>query len=97
MTTKKSATNLIPTKSKASISKLSKESVKVTLQHYRIENKAMKSIIDELQLEPERPSTKVSAESSEDLVSIVSKTDQCTMSLFIKFFWEEQQKYLKTS
>ena len=97
MTTKKSATNLIPTKSKASISKLSKESVKVTLQHYRIENKAMKSIIDELQLEPERPSTKVSAESSEDLVSIVSKTDQCTMSLFIKFFWEEQQRYLKTS
>ena len=34
---------------------------------------------------------------SEDLISIVSKTGQCTISPFIKFFWEEQQKYLKIS
>ena len=49
MTTKQSATNLIAAKSKAPISKLSNERVKVTLQHYRIENKALKSKIDELQ------------------------------------------------
>ena len=42
MTTKQSATNLIPAKSKAPISKLSNEHVKVALQHYRIENKALK-------------------------------------------------------
>ena len=97
MTTKQSATNLIPAKSKAPISKLSDERVKVTLQHYRIENKALESKIDELQLETERSSMKVGAELSEDLVSIVFKTDQCTMSPFMKFFWEEQQNYLKSS
>ena len=97
MTTKQSVTNLIPAKSKAAISKVSNEHVKVTLQHYRIENKALKSKIDELQLELERSLMKVSGELSEDLISIVSKTDQCTMSPFMKFFWEEQQKYLKIS
>ena len=50
-----------------------------------------------LQLELERSSMKVSAELSEDLISIVSKTDLCTMSPFTKLFWEEQQKYLKNS
>ena len=40
---------------------------------------------------------KVSAELSEDLVSIVSKIDQCKMSPFMKLFWGEQQKYLKSS
>ena len=97
VSTKQSATNLIPVKSKAPISKLSNERFKVTLQHYRIENKSLKSKIDELQLKLERSSMKVSAELSEDLVSIFSKTHQCTMSPFMKFFWEEQQKYLKSS
>ena len=40
---------------------------------------------------------KVSAELGEDLTFIVSKTNQCTMSPFKKFFWEEQQRYLKSS
>ena len=48
MTAKQSATNLIPAKSKAPTSKLSNEYVKVTLQNYWIENKALKSKIDEL-------------------------------------------------
>ena len=69
-----SATNLIPGKSKAPISKLSNERVKVTLQLYRMENKALKSKIDELQLELERSSIKVYAELNEDLISIVSIT-----------------------
>ena len=83
ITTKQSAANLIPAKSKAPISKLPNKRVKVTLQHYRIENKALKSKIDELQLELERSSMKVSTDLSEDLISIVSKTNQCTMSPFI--------------
>ena len=90
-----SATNLIPGKSKAPISKLSNKCVKVTLQLYRIENKALKSKIDELQLELERSSIKVCTELNEDLISIVSITDQCTMSPLMKFFWEKQQKYFK--
>ena len=42
MAIKQSATNLIPAKSKAPISKISNERVKVTLQHYWIKNKALK-------------------------------------------------------
>ena len=76
MTAKQSATNLIPAKSKSPIWKLSNERLKVTLQHYRIENKASKLKIDELLLEFERSSMKVSAELSEDLVFIVSNA-QC--------------------
>ena len=41
MTTKQRITNLIPAKSKASISKISNEHIKMTLQHYWIENKAL--------------------------------------------------------
>ena len=97
ITAKQIATNLIPAKSKASISKLSNERLKVTLQHHRIENKALKSKIDELQLEIEKSSMKLSAELNEDLVSIVPKTNQCTMLTLMKFVWEEQQKYLNSS
>ena len=42
MTTIQSATNLIHAKSKALISKLSNERVKVTFQHYGTEDKALK-------------------------------------------------------
>ena len=54
MTTIQSATNLIHAKSKALISKLSNEHVKVTLQNYWTEIKASNSRIDELQSEIER-------------------------------------------
>ena len=54
MTTIQSATNLIHAKSKALISKLSNEHVKMTLQNYWTEIKASNSRIDELQLEIER-------------------------------------------
>ena len=64
MTTKQSATNLIAAKSEVSI-----ERVKMALQHYWIENKVLKSKIDEFQLEFERSSMKVSTELDEDLIS----------------------------
>ena len=54
MTTIQSATNLIHAKSKALISKLSNEHVKMTLQNCWTEIKASNSRIDELQLEIER-------------------------------------------
>ena len=54
MTTIQSATNLIHAKSKALISKLSNEHVKMTLQNYWTEIKASNSRIDELKLKIER-------------------------------------------
>ena len=39
----------------------------------------------------------VSAELGDDMVAIMSGADQLKISPFMKFFWEEQQKYLKSS
>ena len=39
----------------------------------------------------------VSAELGGDMVTIMSGADQSKISPFMKFFWEEQQKYLKSS
>ena len=39
----------------------------------------------------------VSAELGDDMVTIMSDADQSKISPFMKFFWEEQQKYLKPS
>ena len=42
-------------------------------------------------------STDVSAELGDDMITIMSGAQQSKISPFIKFFWEEQQKYLKSS
>ena len=39
----------------------------------------------------------VSAELGDNMVTIMSSADQLKISPFMKFFWEEQQKYLKSS
>ena len=39
----------------------------------------------------------VSAELGDNMVTIMFGADQSKISPFIKFFWEEQQKYLKSS
>ena len=38
----------------------------------------------------------VNQELNDDIVSIVSNTDYNNMPSFMKFFWEEQQKYLQS-
>ena len=42
-------------------------------------------------------STDVSAELGDDMITIMSGAQQSKISPFMKFFWEEQQKYLKSS
>ena len=39
----------------------------------------------------------VSSELGDDMVTIMSRADQSKISPYMKFFWEEQQKYLKSS
>ena len=39
----------------------------------------------------------VSAELRDNMVTIMSGADQSKKSHFMKFFWEEQQRYLKSS
>ena len=88
--------NLIPAKTKAPISKTSTEHLKLAFQHYRTESKFLKEKIDELQSEIKNLSMEVSAELDDDMVTIMSGADQTKISPLMKFFWEEQQKYLKS-
>ena len=89
--------NLIPAKTKAPISKTSTVRLKLAFQHCRTENKFLKEKIDELQSEIKKSSMETSAELGDDMVTIMSGADQSKISPFMKFFWEEQQKYLKSS
>ena len=51
----------------------------------------------ELQQKLSKSSLKVSGNLGEDLTSTMAGTDQRDIPPFMKFFWEEQQKYIKCS
>ena len=57
----------------------------------------LKHEIEKLQAEICKSSMKVSSELNDDFISIISNTDSTKMPPFMKLFWEEQQKYLKSS
>ena len=87
----------IPLKPKAPISLTSPERIKVTIQSYRIENKILKSEIQDFQHEISKSSMKVDDGLSPDLIKTMSSVDKSEKSPFIKYFREEQQKYLNVS
>ena len=82
----------IPLKPKAPISRTSPERIKVTIQSYRIENKLLKSEMQNLQHEILKLSMKVDGGLSADLIKIMSNVDK-----FHESFLEEPQKYLNVS
>ena len=57
----------------------------------------LKSEIQNIQLEISKSSVKVDDELSADLIKIMSNADKSEVSPFMKFSWEEQQKYLNIS
>ena len=73
------------------------ERLKLTMQTYRIDNKNLKKQTEQFQEEISKSSLPVSTVLNNDFVSIISDADQSKISPFMKLFWEEQQKYLKTS
>ena len=87
----------VPAKLNAPISLTSPDRLKLTIQNYRFENKSLKSEIEKLNKEISRSAVAVSEDLSTDFVSIMSKADQSHISPFMKFFWEEQQKYILSS
>ena len=87
----------IPLKPKAPISLTSPERIKVTIQSYRIENKMLKSEIQNLQHEISKSSMRIDDGLSADLIKIMSNAEKSEVSPFMKFFWEEQQKYINVS
>ena len=83
----------MPLKPKVPISLTSPERIQVTIQSYRIENKILKSKIQNLQHEISKSSMKFDDGLSADLIKIMSHADKSKVPPFLKFFWEQQQKY----
>lgn len=87
----------MPAKLKAHISKTSGARIKLTLQNYRIENKQLKNELQILREEIATTALPIPSDLNNDFMSIMSTADHSKMPPFMKFFWEEQQRYLSTS
>ena len=87
----------VPVKLKAPISLTSPERAKLTLQHYRLENKQLKDEIIVMQKEISQNSVSVDNNLGDHFISIMSGADKSKISPFMKLFWKEQQKYLCSS
>ena len=57
----------------------------------------LKSEIQNLQHEISKSSMRIDDGLSADLIKIISNSDKSEVSLFMKFFWEEQRKYINVS
>ena len=62
-----------------------------------MENKELKNQIEEMQVEISQKSVPVDNELNDDFLSIMSQADKNKIPPFMKFFWEEQQKYLSAN
>jgi len=95
---KKKAYNLsLPAKPNAPIKSTSTDRIKLAMQSFRIETKELKAQIKELQQEISTNSIAIDNELNDDFKSIMSKVDESKLSPFMRFFWEEQQKYLSSN
>ena len=87
----------VPAKLNAPIKFTSPERLKATIQTFRVENKELKNQIEEMQVEISQKSVPVDNELNNDFLSIMSQADKNKIPPFMKFFWEEQQKYLSAN
>ena len=94
---RKSHNLLVPAKINAPIKFTSPQRLKLTIQNYRSENKALKVEIDDMKREILTKSKPIDDELSKDFVSIMSNVDKDEIPPFMKFLWEEQQNYLSSS
>ena len=95
---KRKADNLlVPAKPNAPIKFTAPDKVKLTLQNYRTENKLLKSDLERMKELIVENNIKITDDLNNDLKSIISNADIDKMPPFMKFFWEEQQKYLQAS
>ena len=86
-----------PAKPNAPIANTSREKLKLTIQTFRLENKELKSEIENLNKLIQNNNVAVDVSLSQDLCDIMSNATQTEVQPFMKFYWEEQQKYLKAS
>ena len=94
---KKGPTSLEPAKLKAPVSITSPERLVLTLKQRRLKNKELEENLAKIQLEIEKSGQKINEKLEDDLISLYSKEDGNSISPFMKLFWDEQQKYVRTS
>ena len=94
---KKGAASLEPAKLKAPVSITSSERLVLTLKQQRLKNKDLEENFAKMQLEVEKSEQKINETLEDDLISLYSREDNNSIPRFMKLFWDEQQKYLRTS
>ena len=94
---KKRAASSEPAKLKAPVSITSPERLVLTLKQQRLKNKELEENLAKMQLEIEKSGQKINETLEDDLISLYSKGDNNSIPPFMKLFWDEQQKYLRTS
>ena len=93
----KEARLLLPAKLNAPISQTNPDRLKLKIQGYRLECKQLKTRLVELKESLETHSKPVELQLNQDFISLFSGCDQKDVPPFIKMFWNEQQKYLRSS
>ena len=89
-----------PVKPNAPLTLTSPDRLQVTVQHQRQENKLLKNqnllLSEKLQAALEKDSVAVDDEISQDFVDIFKGVPGEKVAPFMRLFWEEQQRYLRT-
>ena len=86
-----------PAKLYAPVTRSNPVKLKLALQEHRLQCKYLESELATMKTALVLNSEKVSPELSADFVSLFSGCDQTDVPPFVKFFWEEEQKYVQSS
>ena len=86
-----------PAKLNAPVKFTSPDRLKLTLQQQSLECKQLEEQLENMRKALEKESKIINPELNNDLVTLFSGSDQKDAPPFMKLFWEEQQKYIKSS
>eukprot|EP00794_Sanderia_malayensis_P001236 gene1236-1360_t len=88
---------ILPAKLNAPITTTNPQKVRLALKEYRLENKALKQELQVMKREIESKSLPISESLNGDFEHLMSTADKESMPQFMKLFWQEQQKYLRST
>ena len=86
-----------PAKLNAPVKFTSPDRLKLTLQQQRLECKQLEEQLENMRKTLEKESEVINPELNNDLVTLFSGSNQKDVPPLMKLFWEEQQKYIKSS
>ena len=86
-----------PAKLNAPIKFTSPERIKLTLQDHRLKCKQLEDELSKTRAAIEKHSETVDTQLNQDFQALFLGCDKTDVPNFMKLFWEEQQKYIKSS